>query len=144
MRRTLILLSLLGAIGCGPPKGKPVEEVLANLDAHRGKTIAIKTKLRSGARCRQGEDGEWKTYCKDCIYCRGPLVVDAASTSTRADDWAMILGGTWEYEDIRCKGPLNEVKCYPFDLDKTYIIQGKLESQRPPKLLVEKFWEAQP
>lgn len=142
MRRAAILIGFL-AVSCGPPAAKPVEEVLNNLDLYRGKPVVIKTKLRSGARCRQGEDGEWKTYCKDCVYCRGPLVVDAVSTSTKVDDWAMILGGTYEMEDIRCKGKLGEVKCWPFDLEKTYVIQGVVEKQRPPKLLVEKFWEVQ-
>jgi hypothetical protein len=135
---------LLLIVSCGPPSAIPIDDMLKQVDRHLGKRVVIKTKLKSGARCRQGEEGEWKTYCKDCVYCRGPLVVDAAThTSTKVDDWAVILGGTWKYEDIRCKGPLNEVKCYPFDLSKTYIIQGVLEAQKPPKLLVEKFWEVE-
>lgn len=141
------IFAALLAAGCGPPKGIPVEEVLANLDAYRGRSVPIKMKLRSGARCRQGEDGEWRTYCKDCVYCRGPLVADVGtmtSTAVELDDWALILGGTLDFEDIRCKGPLNDVKCAPMEAGKTYVIQGVIEFQRPPKLLVERFWPVDP
>jgi hypothetical protein len=141
VRLTGGLALLLALASCGPPDAVPVEQVLAHFDQFARKRVALKTKLRSGARCRQGEEGEWRTYCKDCVYCRGPLVIDAGTvTSTDTLDWPMILGGTWEYEDIRCKGPLNNVTCYPFELGKSYVIQGVLEDQRPPKLLVEKFW----
>lgn len=147
--RILILITALAALaGCGPPKGIPVEEVLANIDAYKGRSIPIRMKLRSGARCRQGEDGEWKTYCKDCVYCRGPLVADlgntTTSTNTELDDWPLILGGTIKFEDIRCKGPLNAVVCAPMQEGKTYVIQGVIEYQRPPKLLVERFWPVDP
>lgn len=140
MRRALFAL-LLSA--CGAPQGVPAAEVARDLEIYRGRAVDVRAKLKSGARCRQGEDGEWKTYCKDCVYCRGPLVVDlGTSTSTVEDalDWPLILGGTYEYEDIRCKGPLNEVVCAPMQAGKTYVIRGVIEYQRPPKLLVEKFW----
>jgi hypothetical protein len=142
--RTLsaLLVAALAA-ACGPPKGVPVEEVLADLDAYRGRLVDVRAKLKSGARCRQGEDGEWKTYCKDCLYCRGPMVVDVGtttSTSAEFDDWPMVLGGTYDLKDIRCKGPLNQVECFPFIEGKTYVIRGTIEFQRPPKLLVNKFW----
>lgn len=146
--RILILITAVAALaGCGPPQGIPVEEVLANIDAYKGRSIPIRMKLRSGARCRQGEDGEWKTYCKDCVYCRGPLVADLGtrtSTNTELDDWPLILGGTIKFEDIRCKGPLNAVVCAPMQEGKTYVIQGVIEYQRPPKLLVERFWPVDP
>jgi len=142
VRSAALLLFLLGA--CGAPAGTPAEEVVKNLDAYRGRPVDVRAKLKSGARCRQGEDGEWKTYCKDCVYCRGPLVVDLGtdtSSTSNELDWPLILGGTYEYEDIRCKGLLNEVKCTPMEDGKTYVIRGIIEFQRPPKLLVEKFWE---
>jgi len=126
---------------CGPPKGTPVTEILSDVDFHYGKTITIRTKFVSGARCRQGEEGEWKTYCKDCQYCKGPMVVDPGEKVGASPDWPMILGGTWEYKDIRCKGPLNKVECHPFEIGKTYVVRGKLEKHKPPKLLVSKFWE---
>ena len=142
MRLFVPMMLVLGLAACGPPKAVPASEVVLDLARFRGKVVDIKTKLKSGARCRQGEDGEWKTYCKDCVYCRGPVVVDlgGTSTSTAVDDWPMILGGTWEMKDIRCKGPLNEVECYPFTPGKEYVIRGVIEWTRPPKLLVEKFW----
>ncbi|MEM7677693.1 MAG: hypothetical protein AAF449_16985, partial [Myxococcota bacterium] len=105
----------------------------------------VKTKFRSGARCRlETPNGEWKTYCRDCQYCRGPVVVDAPSLPDdvdNIDDWPLILGGTWDLKDIRCKGKLNEVTCHPFELGKTYIVQGTIENQRPRKLLVRNFWQ---
>lgn len=146
MRSWLLVPAIAAFIGaCGPPRAMPVEEVLNQLPRFKGKLITIRTMLRSGARCRQGEEGEWKTYCKDCVYCRGPLVVEPPGTvtSTNVLDWPMILGGTWEYKDIRCKGPLNAVECYPFQEGKTYVIRGMLEDQQPPKLLVEKFWQVE-
>lgn len=141
--KRLALVAVLALASCGPPKGIPVEEVLSHIDEYRGRSVPIRMKLRSGARCRQGEDGEWKTYCKDCVYCRGPLVADlgtTTSTSVELDDWPLILGGTVDFEDIRCKGPLNNVVCAPMQAGKTYVIQGVIEFQRPPKLLVERFW----
>jgi hypothetical protein len=141
--KRLALVIALALASCGPPKGIPVEEVLSHLEEYRGRSVPILMKLRSGARCRQGEDGEWKTYCKDCVYCRGPLVADlgtVTSTSVELDDWPLILGGTVDFEDIRCKGPLDKVVCAPMQAGKTYVIQGVIEFQRPPKLLVERFW----
>lgn len=122
------------------------DEVLANLPHHVGKRVTIQTRFRSGARCRIGDKGEWKTYCKgNCQYCRGPLVVDALMPQENGAlaDWPMILGGTWKGRDIRCKGPLNEVKCYPFELGKMYVVRGILENQSPPKLIVNDWWEPQ-
>lgn len=127
---------------CGPPKGRPAAEVLADLEPHYGKTITIRATLRSGARCHQ-ESEKWMAYCKDCQSCRGPLVVDAPGVDIEhADDWPMILGGTWEYKDIRCQGPLEKIECHPFTPGQTYVIRGFLERNRPPRLLVEKFWPA--
>jgi hypothetical protein len=127
---------------CGPPKGVAVSEILKDINFYYGKTITVRTKLVSGARCNQDEVGVWKTYCKGCQYCKGPMVLDPGVKVKSAADWPMILGGTWEYKDIRCKGPLNEVECYPFKFNKTYVIRGKLENSKPPKLLLSKFWEA--
>ena len=143
MRALFAALIFFSAVGCVPTDAPDVDEILKNIDQYYGKRITVKARSRSGARCRQGEDGEWKTYCKDCQYCRGPIVIDSPMTPKDADveDWPMILGGTWEGQDIRCKGPLNEVECYPFKSGKQYIVQGRLEKQHPPKLLVAKFWE---
>lgn len=148
--RLTILTSLLGlalaAAGCTEDP-KNVDEVLENFPEYAGKRILLKTKLRSGARCRVGDkDGEFRTYCKgDCQYCKGPLVV-ASSVKTKEadlDDWPMILGGIHEGKPIKCKGPLNEVTCEPFDLDKTYVIRGIIEKHHPPRLMVTDFWEAE-
>jgi hypothetical protein len=143
MLHRIWILSLLALTGCfGPPDAIEGAQLLKELDAHLGKRVVVKAKFRSGARCRQ-EDGEWKTYCKDCQYCRGPLVIDTGSAVPEEgmDDWPMVLGGTWEGEDIRCKGPLHQIECKPFELGKTYVIQGRLEAAHPPKLLVQKFWK---
>ncbi len=142
MKRLFVSLLLLAA--CGAPPAVPVEELVRDLGPSYGKVITVRTRFKSGARCRQGEDGKWKTYCKDCQYCRGPLVADLplAATASGAEDWPLIMGGTWEGQDIRCKGPLNQIECYPFELGKTYVVRGVLEHQRPPKLLVERFWRA--
>lgn len=144
---------------CGPPRSIDAREVLRDLPRHLGKSLVVRARFKSGARCRQGETGEWKTYCKDCQYCKGPIVLDegtgvgtnakgstgavtdTGTTSEHLDDWPLILGGTWEGKDIRCKGPLNEIECYPFVPGHMYVVQGLLENQRPPKLLVERFWK---
>jgi hypothetical protein len=128
--------------GCfGPPDAIEAEQLLKELDSHIGQRVVVKAKFKSGARCRQ-DDAEWKTYCKDCQYCRGPLVIDTGLDLPKEglDDWPLVLGGTWDGEDIRCKGPLNQVECKPFELGKTYVVQGRLEASHPPKLLVQKFW----
>jgi hypothetical protein len=138
---TLPSLALL-LTGCfGPPDAMESGQLLKELDAHLGQRVVVKAKLKSGARCRQ-DDGEWKTYCKDCQYCRGPLVIDSNLDLPKEglDDWPLVLGGTWDGEDIRCKGPLENIECKPFDVGKTYVIQGRLEAAHPPKLLVQKFW----
>lgn len=142
MRRLLAVLLLILTGACVPRDAMSVDEVLKDLDSYYGRRITVKAKFRSGARCRQGDDGEWKTYCKDCQYCRGPVVVDSGITpkDEEVDDWPMILGGTHEMQDIRCKGPLNQVECYPFTPGKMYIVRGRLEKQHPPKLLVAEFW----
>ena len=146
MTRVLKLLITTVAAGlvaaCGPPASKPIDEVLKDLDPYYGRAITIKTKLRSGARCRIGEKGDFKTYCKDCQYCRGPYVVEVSGARPNSEsDWPMIMGGTWELGDIRCKGPLGQIECHPFELGKTYVIRGVLERHKPPKLLVSKFWK---
>jgi hypothetical protein len=142
--RAALLLSLfgLGAAACGAPRATPVQDVLEDVALYYGKTVTVRARLKSGARCRQGEDGEWKTYCKDCQYCRGPMVVDLGGSEAERTlpDWPLVLGGTWEYQDIRCKGPLNEVKCHPFVPGQTYVIRGVIEATDPPKLIVSKWW----
>jgi hypothetical protein len=142
LRLSTLLAVLVATVHCGPPKSIEAEEVLKNLEAHAGKRVVVRGKFKSGARCRQ-ENEQWQTYCKDCQYCRGPVVLDSGANLVEEglDDWPMILGGTFDNQDIRCKGPLNAVECYPFVEGKTYVIQGKIEAQRPPKLLVEKFWQ---
>lgn len=140
----LALLPLtLGLAACGPPKAEDAEKVLKNIEVYAGKRIVIKARFRSGARCKQKKNEKWQTYCQDCQYCRGPVVLDTGLDLPEEglDDWPLILGGTYKGQDVRCKGPLNAIECYPFTPGKSYIVQGKLEHQRPPKLLVEKFWE---
>ena len=139
---TCVAIALIA--GCGAPKGQDPREVVDNIEAYYGRTVTIRAQFKSGARCRQGDDGEWKTYCKDCQYCRGPLVVDLPGTSTAAADWPMILGGTHDYKDIRCKGPLNKVECHPFEPGQTYVVRGVVTRDAPPKLLVSKFWPISP
>ncbi len=141
--KVLMGASLLGLIACGPPSSIPAKTVLKNLDSHLGQRLVIKTKLKSGARCKIVTEGGWKTYCgNDCQYCKGPMVIDSGVDLKEEglNDWPMILGGTWKGKDIRCKGPLNKIECYPFELGKTYVIQGRVEKHHPPKLLVRKFW----
>jgi hypothetical protein len=126
---------------CGPPSSIEADALLANLDAHIGKRVVVKARFKNGARCRQDE-GDWKTYCKDCQYCRGPFVIDSALNLPKEglDDWPLILGGTYEGRDIRCTGPINAIDCYPFTPGQTYVVQGRLEASHPPKLLVQRFW----
>ena len=140
----LILTAATGLLaGCS---SEPIdaETLLANLEDHVGKRVVVRAQFRSGARCRlETPDGEWKAYCKDCQYCRGPVVLHSPSMPEDADidDWPLILGGTWKTRDIRCKGRLNEVECYPFEAGKTYIVRGTIENQRPRKLIVSDLWE---
>ena len=143
MKRVVItLLFTLASWGCGPPNAVDVDEALKNIDQHLGQRLVIKARFKSGARCKQA-DGEWKTYCKDCQYCKGPLVVDTKLDLQKEGlaDWPLVLAGTYEGQDIRCKGKLNEVKCYPLELGKLYIVQGRLEASHPPRLLVQKYWD---
>jgi len=134
------VVTIAVAAACSPPEGVPAERVLRNIDAYIGRTIDMRAKFRSGARCHL-EAPEWKTYCKDCQYCKGPMVVDlGTTTSTETEDWPMVLGGTYKYQDVRCKGPLNEIECYPFVLGKEYVVRGFIERYRPPRFIVQKFW----
>ena len=85
MRTLAACLSLLlVTAACGAPEAVPVEEVLKDLPRYARKRIVMRTRFKSGARCRQGEDGTWRTYCKDCQYCRGPIV--ATSERQNAPD----------------------------------------------------------
>lgn len=147
MKKILIAaaISTLALISCGPPKSQPAEEILKDLEKYAGKRVVLRGKFKSGARCHLTNVTEWQTYCKDCQYCKGPVVLDTGMDLPEEglDDWPMILGGTYSGEDIRCKGPLNQVECKPFTPGKEYVVQGKIEAQRPPKLLVEKFWEVE-
>jgi hypothetical protein len=140
-----LLAALLGLAAC-TPSAQEADELLARLDQNMGKRVVLKARFRSGARCRVGEnEGEWKTYCKgDCQFCKGPLVVDSRvkGETVDLDDWPLTLGGTFEGKPIRCEGPLNEVKCYPFEPGKTYVVRGLLEKNHPPRLMVSEFWEA--
>ncbi len=125
------------------PTVRPVDEVVANLDDFLGEKVVVRTRLKSGARCRVGEEaGDFKAYCRDCQYCRGPVVVDVPGLepSSAVDDWPLIISGTHRGSSIKCQGKLNEVTCEPFDLSKTYVIRGSIEKTRPPKLLVSDFW----
>jgi len=138
----LPVVFLAGA--CGPPKFEEVDTILEEIEKHYGQRVTIRARFKSGARCRQ-TDGQWKTYCKDdCQYCRGPLVVDSRIALAKEGlfDWPMVLGGTWKNRDIRCKGQLNRIECYPFIPGKPYIVRGYIERNRPPKLLVETFWNS--
>ncbi|MCB9654000.1 MAG: hypothetical protein H6729_07735 [Deltaproteobacteria bacterium] len=132
----------MGVFACGAPKSIEVDEVLSHLEDHLGKQITIRSQFKSGARCRQtGET--WQTYCgSDCQVCRGPLVVDSKLNlpASNLNDWPMILGGTYKGRDIRCKGPLNNVECYPFELGKPYVVRGTLERNHPPRLIVSAWW----
>lgn len=145
LRAALAALTLaVFGVAC-TPSAKPVEDILGDLDQYLGEKVVVKTALRSGARCRVGKyENEFKTYCRDCQFCQGPLVVDAPSIDpdTPVDDWPLILGGVHRGEPIRCEGKLNEVECHPFDLSKQYVIRGSIEKTHPPKLLVSEFWEA--
>ena len=141
---SFLLLFALGAPGCLPDP-TDADEGLAKLEDYYGKSVVIRTRLRSGARCSVAdENGEFRTYCKgNCRHCKGPLVVDT-SLNLKAeglDDWPMILAGSWKNRDIRCRGPLDNVVCYPFEPGKTYVIRGRLEAHRPPRFLVQDFWE---
>ncbi len=150
----LLLLAALALVAGCKDRPVPAEEVIANLDRYLGKRVRMQAKLRSGARCRVGETAaDFKTYCKDCQFCNGPYVVDlglppveTTTTATVTDevpkDWPMILGGSHEYKPIRCRGPLNEIDCWPFELGKEYVLEGMLERHRPPRLMVDGFQPA--
>ena len=140
------LCALVAGLAACTPAAKDADEILAHLDQNLGKRVVLKARFRSGARCRIGEDdGQWKTYCKgECQYCKGPLVVDSRveGEDLQLEDWPLTLGGTYEGKPIRCEGPLNDVKCYPFELGKTYVVRGLLERFHPPRLMVSDWWEA--
>ncbi len=142
MKLFVILLSatLLATTAC-TRDAIEADEVLANLDQHLGKRLTLKGKFRSGARCKaQNEKGEFPTYCKnnDCQYCKGPVVLDTGLEAKEAGlmDWPMILGGTWKGKDIRCRGMIDNIECWPIKKGKTYVVRGRLENQKPPKLIV--------
>ena len=123
------------------------ETLLANLEQYVGKRVLVRARFRSGARCRlETPDGEWKTYCRNCQYCRGPIVLDVgtAPDGGTLDDWPLILGGVWRGRDVRCTGKLNEVQCYPLEPKKTYVVRGWLEDHHPRRLLLRDFWEVSP
>ena len=136
-------VAMIAATGC---TRSPIDAqtLLSELEAHVGRRVVVRASFRSGARCRlETPDGEWKTYCGDCQFCRGPVVLDAPSLpeDLETDDWPLILGGTWRGRDIRCTGKLNDVTCYPFEVGKRYVVRGMIEDQRPRKLLVSGFRE---
>ena len=136
-----VALATVGLTGC-TEEPLDAEQLLAELDQHVGKRVVVRASFRSGARCRlETPDGDWKTYCRGCQYCRGPVVLASPSLpkDVQVDDWPLILGGTWRGRDIRCTGKLNEVECYPFELGPRYIVRGRIEDQRPRKLLVSDF-----
>jgi hypothetical protein len=141
---SLILAASAASLGaCTPTDAPEAEEILADLPRHLGKRVTFKARFRSGARCRMNDpEAGWKTYCKDCQYCRGPLVVDAALRPGEhgLDDWPMILGGTYEGQDVRCRGPLGAVVCQPLEPGKRYIVRGLLTDQSPPKLMLDEVW----
>jgi hypothetical protein len=144
MTKWILPLVCLALAAC-TPASKPADEVVSHLHDYLGEKVVVEVQLRSGARCRVGKyEGEFKTYCRDCQYCRGPLVVDVPGLDpdTAVDDWPLVLGGMHDGQPIKCEGKLGEVECHPFDLDKKYVIRGSIERTHPPKLLVSEFWEA--
>ena len=144
----LIIAAILLAISSScTPDAIEADEVLANIDKHIGKRLTLKGKFRSGARCRvQNDKGEFPTYCKnnDCQYCKGPVVLDTGLNTAQSGllDWPIVLGGTWKGKDIRCRGPIDNIECWPTKPGKTYIVRGRLENQKPPKLIVADIREA--
>lgn len=143
-RISFLISFALGASAClADPK--EADDVLTHLEAHYGESIVMRARLRSGARCSVAdENGAFRAYCRgECRYCRGPLVVDSTLNLKEAGlgDWPMILAGSWKNRDIRCRGPLRKVICYPFEPGRVYVIRGRLEAHRPPRLLVQDFWE---
>lgn len=143
IRRIIPILAALALAGCiSDPVD--VDDVLRDFDKYAGNRVLLKTKFRSGARCRIGDEaGQWKTYCKgDCQYCSGPIVVDSNVKPKEAglDDWPMILGGTHDDKPMRCEGLLNRVKCTPFKLGETYIVRGIIAKHAPARLIVKEFW----
>jgi hypothetical protein len=140
--RRLGFLVLWMASACAPTVHS-ADEVVEEMDTYLGQKVVMEVALRSGARCRVGQyEGEFRTYCKDCQYCRGPLVVETTQPYDGADDWPLVLGGVFDGRPIRCEGPLNDISCHPFELGKRYVIRGSIEKMQPPKLLVSDFWEA--
>jgi len=132
-------LAMIALCGCSDPP-VPAEKLVEEPERYYGKKIQIRGKFRSGARCRI--EGESTTYCKDCQFCRGPLVLDARIEG--ADDWPLILGGTWQFKDIRCVGPLNAIECWPIQPGKLYELTGFLERHKPLRFLVQDIKEIPP
>lgn len=138
-----LALALAGLLAAGcTEEPKDAREVVTNLEQHLGRRVVMTAKFRPGIRCRlDTEDGEWATYCRDCQVCKGPYVVDIEGDDV--DAWPMVLAGTWNLRDIRCKGPLNEIECYPFEVGKRYVVEGVIERSTPPRLFVDGFREAE-
>ena len=131
----------VGLSGCQEPTIE-AGELVANMEPHIGKRVRVKGSFRPGLRCRlETADGEWKTYCGDCQVCKGPYVLDVNAKDT--DPWPLVLAGTWKLRDIRCKGPLGQVECYPLKTGQPYIVEGILERSTPPKLFVDGFWRVE-
>lgn len=141
LMRSLIFMACVTFGGACTPTAKPVEEIIDHLPDYIGEKVVVTTQLRSGARCRVDADGEFKTYCRDCQYCKGPVVVDTGGPlPSHVADWPLVLGGTHRGQPIRCEGPLEDVVCHPFELGPRYVIRGSIEATSPPKLLVSDFW----
>lgn len=143
LRLALSTLAMGLALSACTEEPKDAAEIVDQIDSYIGKRVTMKAKFRPGIRCRldTGDEEKWVTYCRDCQVCKGPFVVDLEGEDAEA--WPMILGGTWDMKDIRCKGPLNDIECYPFEIGKTYIVEGVLERSTPPKLFVDGWKEAE-
>lgn len=136
----LRLLSLASLLALGACRGEPktAKEIIDHLDEYTGKHVRMIAKFKAGIRCKlDTEDGEWKTYCGDCQVCKGPYVVDLSDED--GEEWPLVLGGTYDYKDVRCKGELNAVECHPLEVGKTYVVEGLIERTNPPKLYLDDF-----
>ncbi len=115
------------------------EALIANLEDHVGEYVLVRAQFQSAAECSLvTPDGEWMTYCGDCQYCRGPMVVDARSEAAQKNP--LVVVGAYDLRAVRCEGKLNEVQCRPFEPGKTYVVDGLIANERPRKLLVRKYW----
>ncbi|MBX2813813.1 MAG: hypothetical protein KTR25_18490 [Myxococcales bacterium] len=132
--------------GCEQTPLSP-EQLMLNLSQYYGKTVSVQAKLSSRLRCRlETATGEWMTYCGECQICRGPWVI-MADANTRVDETStesnpyMLISGSWKGRPAQCEGPLNRIKCYPFEEGQTYVINGLLERATPPRLYIKGFRE---